>query len=702
MFSHRLWLEWQTVTLTCTSRQQHVAHALATNCDAVQSRRRKLTGQRLRSKLALAAALAVPARRRRDEGHVWQAATGQDTKTAVALETLDEKISELRFGAMDPFMMNWIGAKLRSSFPEVHFSGVLLTSEAGSCGPDQLTFLQELLNGEEVDFVVLPAKDVALSLPSDLTAAAILREDARDALVVRPGISPVASLSDLPPGSTVCVSCARRSLHISTRFPSLKVEECTASSQSKLRRLYSQDYDAVIGAVAGLQRTGLKEALPLDVGEVMPALCQGAVTMLCRSKDEDMVSLLANCDDRSARVCVAAERDLLRQLGRLPQGTAVGGLAQLLGPDQHLLLRSAMVFSDADPQSPPRMFEVEMEGPGEDWQDMAQRMAKALLADLNASVDFPLDDRHEAQGRIKSTAVTDDAEEEEEAADYSAVNGQEALPSRGPARLAVSEIDGTGRTPYVGHVCGMLSKGRGLLVDINCEVPAFWYPEHVSSSSSTPPSLSQDQEELGPLASDVEVYCCAKHACYLRVVSEPPVRLKVRRGIPRLKLDELRPGQGPWRAVVISSGYDGTLVDFNCELPGLLKSDRRHIRGEEVRVYCFRVDKRTQTCVVSTAKEPAKVDERRKLSDLALDDNSVAVRGTVLNVTGNGVFVDVNCEVRGYLSPMDIDLNACNVLSKGFEVMVYIKSVNFDKRQVRLTMFRPGEPVRVLGEVKWG
>eukprot|EP00913_Durusdinium_trenchii_P032838 g30742.t1 len=198
----------------------------------------------------------------------------------------------------------------------------MLLTKAGSCGPDQLTFLQELLNGEEVDFVVLPAKDVALSLPSDLTAAAILRE-AMNHWVVRPGISPVASLSDLPPGSTVCVSCARRSLHISTRFPSLKVEECTASSQSKLRRLYSQDYDAVIGAVAGLQRTGLKEALPLDVGEVMPALCQGAVTMLCRSKDEDMVSLLANCDDRSARVCVAAERDLLRQLGRLPQGTAV-------------------------------------------------------------------------------------------------------------------------------------------------------------------------------------------------------------------------------------------------------------------------------------------------------------------------------------------------------------------------------------------
>ena len=41
-----------------------------------------------------------------------------------------------------------------------------------------------------------------------------------------------------------------------------------------------------------------------------------------------------------------------------------------------------------------------------------------------------------------------------------------------------------------------------------------------------------------------------------------------------------------------------------------------------------------------------------------------------MNVTGNGVFVDVNCEVRGYLSPMDIDLNASpEGLYKGFEAL---------------------------------
>lgn len=102
------------------------------------------------------------------------------------------------------------------------------------------------------------------------------------------------------------------------------------------------------------------------------------------------------------------------------------------------------------------------------------------------------------------------------------------------------------------------------------------------------------------------------------------------------------------------------------------------------------------------------------MEDLASEDNSTGLRGTVgsldfksdlqffaskksraevLNVTGNGVFVDVNCEafrvhrerflprvrrvprsdpptveVRGYVSPMDIDLNATpDGLYKGFE-----------------------------------
>eukprot|EP00434_Breviolum_minutum_P040319 symbB.v1.2.035824.t1/scaffold4870.1/size33650/3 len=182
---------------------------------------------------------------------------------------------------------------------------------------------------------------------------------------------------------------------------------------------------------------------------------------------------------------------------------------------------------------------------------------------------------------------------------------------------------------------------------------------------------------------------------WLQDPTEESFRLPVRGGIPRLKLEQLQPGQGPWRAIVISSTRDGMLVDFNCEMPGLLQSDRFYARGEEARVYCLRVDTERRVCVVSTAK-----DCQDARDDLASEDNSTGLRGTVLNVTGNGVFVDVNCEVRGYVSPMDIDLNATpDGLYKGFEVTVYIKSVHLKKRQVRCSMFPTRQPVKVIGLV---
>jgi len=103
-------------------------------------------------------------------------------------------------------------------------------------------------------------------------------------------------------------------------------------------------------------------------------------------------------------------------------------------------------------------------------------------------------------------------------------------------------------------------------------------------------------------------------------------------------------------------------------------------------------------CVVGTVKEiPSAETSRRKLKDLISVDNNKGIRGTVLRVTESGVFVDVKCEVQGYLSPMDIDMMAASSLCKGYEVTVYLKSVNLARRQVGLSMFPTRRPIRVIG-----
>ncbi|CAE7684977.1 gnl, partial [Symbiodinium pilosum] len=88
---------------------------------------------------------------------------------------------------------------------------------------------------------------------------------------------------------------------------------------------------------------------------------------------------------------------------------------------------------------------------------------------------------------------------------------------------------------------------------------------------------------------------------------------------------------------------------------------------------------------------------RRKLEDLISMDTSVGIRGSVLRVAESGVFVDVNCEVQGYLSPMDIDMMQSASFCKGYEVTVYIKQVNLLRRRVALSMFPLRKPVKVIG-----
>ncbi|CAE7713448.1 hemC [Symbiodinium sp. CCMP2592] len=659
----------------------------------------------------LAASTVMAPLKRRREGRPLQAAGGEVSAVSVDKEVMshgtvsdDEPNPVLRYGVTNGSMLPWTSAKLPDLLPEVLFSGKVLPPEAAGCGPDQLAFLLSMLEAEEVDFVMAPAKDVALELPQGLVAAAVLREDARDAFVVRPQLAHVGSLSDLPPGSKVCVSGPRRRMQLAARFPELCVEESKLPCQSVLRRLYSLDYDAVIAPAAGLHRTALRmsdEVSPLDIDELMPALCQGALAMLCRAKDEEIVSLLGACDDAAARTCVVAERDLMKQLGRLPDDAAVGGVAELRS-ENRLSLKCMLVLPSID-SAPPRILQAHKE----DVVDNREALVQSIVAELRNDAEVAsFQGERPSAAPIKATRATeeDDDDLEDIDAQGSGLDSTEALPGLGAERLPISEFDCAGGTAYTGRVCAVLANRRGVLVDINCEMPAFWYPELVSSTSSASSSRSGSSkserarsgpEELLQLGSEMEVYCCPRHSGCLRALREPPPRLARRAGVAPLRLEELRPGLGPWRAIVISATDDGTLVDFNCEIPGLLRSDQIHHRGEELRVYCHRVDVPVKMCVVSTVKETKTETSRRQLEDLISGDTSAGIRGTVLRVTESGVFVDVNCEVQGYLSPMDIDMMASASLCKGYEVTVYVKSVNLVKRQVALSMF-PTRKVRVI------
>lgn len=75
---------------------------------------------------------------------------------------------------------------------------------------------------EKIDMIVHSLKDLPTTLPEDFELGAILnRQDARDALVVRPDL-PYKSIKELPDGSVVGTSSIRRTAQLARRYPHLK------------------------------------------------------------------------------------------------------------------------------------------------------------------------------------------------------------------------------------------------------------------------------------------------------------------------------------------------------------------------------------------------------------------------------------------------------------------------------------------------
>ncbi len=196
---------------------------------------------------------------------------------------------------------------------------------------------QALLDGR-VDAAVHSAKDVPTAEDPRLAIAAYLqRADPRDALVVAPG-STARSLHTLPAGRRVGTDSPRRAAFVRAERSDLDVRPLHGNVDTRLRRLDDGEADALVLAVAGLERLGLEdritERLAPDV--VPPAPGQGAIAVQVRAGDGACGTALAALDDRATRIAIETERAFLRASGggcRAP----IGALASVDGEVFRLL-----------------------------------------------------------------------------------------------------------------------------------------------------------------------------------------------------------------------------------------------------------------------------------------------------------------------------------------------------------------------------
>ena len=213
-------------------------------------------------------------------------------------------------------------------------------------------------------------KDVPMELPESFVLAAVSsREDPRDAFV-----SPrYETLESMPAGSVVGTASLRRELMLRSKFPHLVVKPVRGNVGTRLRKLDSGEYDALIMASAGLKRLGLEERIREIISDEisLPSPGQGALGLECLANDEKTREAVAFINDEQTRACCLAERAVSRALG----GSCQVPLAAYATITDSTMRLRALIGDHTTGE----LVATEQTGPWTEYERLASEAVEALL-----------------------------------------------------------------------------------------------------------------------------------------------------------------------------------------------------------------------------------------------------------------------------------------------------------------------------------
>lgn len=229
--------------------------------------------------------------------------------------------------------------------------------------------IEQLLYEKEIDFAVHSLKDLPINSDDKFVLAAIPeREDARDAFISRDHIK----LKDLPKGAVVGTSSPRRQAQLKAIRPDIKTKWIRGPIDSRLEQLNDGNFDAIILAVAGLNRLNLSEDTIteyLPIKSFVPAFGQGALAIQCRKDDTELYNILRSINDEKAEKSTMTERALMKLLDE--EDKAPIGVYAEVDSDDTITLYSSVSSIDGEKI----LFDVSK---GNDPLELSTEVAKKL------------------------------------------------------------------------------------------------------------------------------------------------------------------------------------------------------------------------------------------------------------------------------------------------------------------------------------
>lgn len=237
--------------------------------------------------------------------------------------------------------------------------------------------IEEALLDGKADLAVHSVKDMPAELPEGLHLAVMPpREDPRDALISRNG----AGLEALPHGARVGTSSLRRAAQLLHLRPDLRIETLRGNVDTRLRKLESEGFDAIVLAAAGLKRMELNHVVSeyLEPERMLPAVGQGALGIETRTGDAFTNEMVASLAHPETMTIVRAERAFLKRLEGGCQ-VPIGAHATMEG---ETLILTGMV---ADLEGV-RLIRKELRGDAQQPEVVGERLAEVILESGGAEI----------------------------------------------------------------------------------------------------------------------------------------------------------------------------------------------------------------------------------------------------------------------------------------------------------------------------
>ncbi len=179
--------------------------------------------------------------------------------------------------------------------------------------------IEDALLEDKIDLAVHSMKDLSTAQPDGLVVAGVSeRADPADALIMPLSATPTQGQWGLPENPHIGTSSARRKAQLGDILPQLRLEDIRGNVPTRLGKLESQGFDAIVLAMAGLDRLGIDKAayrvIRLNPREFVPAPAQGVLAWQTRLEDKTLRRAILNLHQSDVAAQTNVERKVLRLL----------------------------------------------------------------------------------------------------------------------------------------------------------------------------------------------------------------------------------------------------------------------------------------------------------------------------------------------------------------------------------------------------